>query len=88
MLSRFCCFVALVLAHSAHAQEVKSGLQTAATLDSEPPGFRVTWIRWDSGFRGTGLRIVLCNRGSAARARQLSHEISPATRALVLSEKP
>lgn len=37
--------------------EVRSGLQTDNMLDAQPPGFRVTWIEWDSGFRGTDLRI-------------------------------
>lgn len=36
---------------------ITSGLETDDMLGSTPPGFRVTWIRWDSGFRGTDLRI-------------------------------
>ncbi len=37
--------------------EIGSGLQTTPMLDAAPPCFRVSWIRWDSGFRGSGLRI-------------------------------
>lgn len=37
--------------------DVTSGIQTTAMLDLDPPGFRVTWIQWDSGFRNTDLRI-------------------------------
>ncbi|HLL21261.1 MAG TPA: hypothetical protein VK427_03975, partial [Kofleriaceae bacterium] len=36
---------------------VRSGIETAAMLGADPPALRVTWIRWDSGFRGTDLRI-------------------------------
>lgn len=39
------------------ATDIRTGIETAAMLGSDPPGFRVTWIRWDSGFRGTDLRI-------------------------------
>lgn len=37
--------------------DVRSGIETTSMLGAEPAGFRVTWIRWDSGFRGTDLRI-------------------------------
>ena len=37
--------------------ELGSGLQTTPMLDANPPCLRVSWIRWDSGFRGSGLRI-------------------------------
>ena len=37
--------------------DIRSGLETTNMLGSDPAGFRVTWIRWDSGFRGTELRI-------------------------------
>ena len=36
---------------------ITTGLQTTHMIDADPPGFRVTWIRWDSGFRGSGLKI-------------------------------
>jgi hypothetical protein len=40
---------------------VRSGLSTSEESPEEhdlgPYGFRVTWIAWDSGFRGTDLRI-------------------------------
>jgi hypothetical protein len=36
---------------------VTSGLTSAAALDAEPPGVRVTWIKWDSGFRRSGLAV-------------------------------
>lgn len=31
--------------------DVRSGIVTESDLESEPPGFRVTWIDWDSDFR-------------------------------------
>ncbi len=31
--------------------DVRSGIQTEALLEDDPPGFRVTWIDWDSDFR-------------------------------------
>src|SRR5205085_1083497 len=34
-----------------------TGLQSTELTDAEPYGFRVTWIKWDSGFRDTALRI-------------------------------
>jgi len=37
--------------------DVTTGIETADMLGADPAGFRVTWIRWDSGFRGTDLRI-------------------------------
>ncbi|MDX1998306.1 MAG: hypothetical protein SF066_11355 [Thermoanaerobaculia bacterium] len=36
---------------------LKSGVSTTDMLDSQPPALRVSWLRWDSGFRGTGLTI-------------------------------
>ncbi len=36
---------------------VKTWIKTDAVRDKEPPGRRVTWIEWNSGFRDTGLRI-------------------------------
>jgi hypothetical protein len=33
------------------------GVKTNEMLEAEPYGFRVFWIKWDSGFRSTGLRI-------------------------------
>lgn len=32
-------------------------LQTEAMLEHDPPGFRVTWIMWDSDFRNSDLQI-------------------------------
>src|SRR5205823_2576705 len=37
--------------------EVNSGLETSEMIDSDPSAFRVSWIRWDSGFRGSGVEI-------------------------------
>jgi hypothetical protein len=34
-----------------------TGLVTSEELEAKPYGFRVTWIKWDSGFRGTDLQI-------------------------------
>ncbi|WP_148701934.1 hypothetical protein [Candidatus Nitrososphaera evergladensis] len=34
-----------------------TGIKTDAVLYSETPGFRVTWIEWDSDFRNSGLQI-------------------------------
>lgn len=43
---------------SVDSGEVTSGLVTQAVLDGHTPrGLRVTWIHWDSGFRGRGLQI-------------------------------
>ena len=36
---------------------VSAGVKTDEMLAADPYGFRVTWINWDSGFRGTDLRI-------------------------------
>lgn len=36
---------------------IVSGVVTDEEYDSDPYGFRVTWIRWFSGFRDTGLRV-------------------------------
>lgn len=45
--------------------DITTGLNTQAQLDATPPHLRVTWISWDSPFRGTGLavgdRIVAVN---------------------------
>ncbi|HMI52049.1 MAG TPA: hypothetical protein VK525_11085 [Candidatus Saccharimonadales bacterium] len=35
-----------------------TGLVTSEELDAKPYGFRVTWIKWDSGFRGSDLQIT------------------------------
>jgi hypothetical protein len=37
--------------------DVTSGLSTAPQLDGTPPHLRITWIAWDSPFRGTGLAV-------------------------------
>jgi len=34
-----------------------SGLTTDPMLDADPAAFRVSWIKWDSSFRGAGLEI-------------------------------
>jgi hypothetical protein len=36
--------------------ELTSGLETTPQLDAHPPSMRVRWMRWDSGFRGSGIR--------------------------------
>jgi hypothetical protein len=36
---------------------ITTGLDTDDMLDSDPPALRVQWIQWDSGFRGTDLRV-------------------------------
>ncbi len=37
--------------------KLRSGLATDAMFEGDPPSLRVTWIAWDSGFRGSGLRV-------------------------------
>lgn len=37
--------------------ELTSGIEADARLDDPQPHYAVSWIRWDSGFRGTDLRI-------------------------------
>lgn len=36
---------------------LRSGLVTSPMLDADPPSIRVSWIHWDSGFRGSGLQV-------------------------------
>jgi hypothetical protein len=37
---------------------ISTGLVTdTESVALEPPGYRVSWIKWDSGFRGSGLQI-------------------------------
>lgn len=36
---------------------IRSGLTTTDLLEAAPPSLRVSWIGWDSGFRGTGLAV-------------------------------
>ncbi len=38
-------------------ENLRSGLSTASMLDSDPPALRVSWIAWNSGFRGSGLQV-------------------------------
>src|SRR5262245_50966588 len=54
-----CAGAAWAQAPQEQAQEdsLSSGLTTISMMDDDPPGFRVSWIKWDSGFRGTDLRI-------------------------------
>lgn len=40
-----------------HADDLRSGLKTDVQLDRSPPHLRVAWIAWDSGFRGSRLRV-------------------------------
>jgi hypothetical protein len=37
---------------------LRSGLSTDNMLEADPPAMRVTWIAWDSGFRGSGLEVA------------------------------
>lgn len=41
----------------ARGEFLTSGLITDSRLDEHPPHFRVAWIPWHSGFRGSGLRV-------------------------------
>ena len=36
---------------------LRSGLTTDSMLEDDPPALRVSWIAWDSGFRGSGLQV-------------------------------
>jgi len=36
---------------------IRTGLVSDEMLEAKPYGFRVSWVRWDSEFRGTELRI-------------------------------
>lgn len=38
------------------SDELTSGLETTPQLDAHPPSMRVRWVKWDSGFRGSGIR--------------------------------
>ena len=38
------------------SDELASGLETTPQLDAHPPSMRVRWVKWDSGFRGSGIR--------------------------------
>jgi len=53
---------------------IVSGVTTTEEIEAEPYGFRVTWIRWDSGFRDSGLRmgdrVVPCNSVHYERERR------------------
>lgn len=37
------------------AAELSTRIQTYPMMDATPPGLRVSWVRWDSGFRTAGL---------------------------------
>ncbi|HWL40953.1 MAG TPA: hypothetical protein VNO75_12020 [Gemmatimonadaceae bacterium] len=53
--------------------DVRSGIKTDALLDTNPPGFLVTWIEWDSDFRRNlrvGDLIVGVNGASLAQFLQ------------------
>lgn len=56
-------------------EDLKSGLVTTSMLEAEPPGLRVSWIHWDSGFRGSGLlvgdRIVAVDGRAIVRPKNL-----------------
>jgi hypothetical protein len=50
------------MAEASEAREVlfdnlRSGLATENLLEDDPPALRVSWIAWDSGFRGSGLQV-------------------------------
>jgi len=36
---------------------LRSGLTTDSMLEDDPPGLRVSWIAWGSGFHASGLQI-------------------------------
>jgi hypothetical protein len=38
-------------------ENLRSGLSTDNMLESDPTAMRVSWIAWDSGFRGSELRV-------------------------------
>ena len=62
----------MVTAFSEHVLDtLRTGLHTDAHLDgTDPPSLRVTWIDWDSGFRGSGLRVadrIVAMNGSPIR---------------------
>jgi hypothetical protein len=42
--------------HAILRDDLRTGLNTDNRLDRDPPLLRVSWIAWDSGFRGSGLR--------------------------------
>ena len=61
---------------TAQPDTMSTGLVTdTAAIDASPPGYRVSWIKWDSGLRGSGLRIgdriVAVNGESVARLATL-----------------
>lgn len=41
----------------AQAIMVRTGLRTTVEASGQPPALRVSWIEWDSGFRGSGLKV-------------------------------
>lgn len=43
--------------HVEERDDLNSGIEAEPRLDDPRPHYVVAWIRWDSGFRGTGLRI-------------------------------
>src|SRR2546422_8972850 len=50
------------MSDGSHPREVvfdnlRSGLTTDSMLERELAALRVSWIAWDSGFRGSGLQI-------------------------------
>ena len=55
--------------------DLTNGLVTASALGQSPPCVRVTWIAWDSPFRGSGLeigdRILMVNGAPIVTTRDL-----------------
>lgn len=55
---------------------LNSGLSTTFAFDEEIPNLRVSWIGWDSGFRGSGLkvgdRIVAIDGRAISRPKDLA----------------
>jgi hypothetical protein len=39
------------------ADQLSAGLVVSDELEASPPAYRVRWIKWDSGFRGSGLEV-------------------------------
>ena len=64
---------------------LRSGLTTDSMLEDDPPALRVSWIAWDSGFRGSGLQIgdqiIAVNGETISRPTEL-RELQRLTREL------
>ena len=64
------------------ADAVTTRLVTSPMLSEDPPCFRVSWIVWDSGFRGTGLALKTINaeRDSAIKVLEDSSVMANASK--------